>query len=377
MRTCLAPLVAAACLLHPPAAGAVEILLGPLVQSPGPGAVVVVFETDVPTVGRAIYGGDGALDRHVESAGPSTRHELCLGSLAPGERIRYRVFASTAHSRVHEFTSPPAAGGDVDFLVFGDNRSTHDDHRAVVDSMLPHVGHALVNTGDLVNRGDLVADWNAFFAIERPLLASTLSFHTVGNHDVVGGGVKNMTAFLVQPSSPHAPERDFFVDLGAARLVFLDNAITASSPSVQRSWLDDVLDEGERNPSTSHLFVIVHQGLHSNGPHGPSKSLLAAGLDDVMRDHGVAMVIAGHDHGYERGIVDGLRYMIAAGGGAPLYKKTVKRGHDLMRAAVHHFVHFRVRGGEVGFDVVLKDGSVLESCVLAPAPQGYSCQSSP
>jgi hypothetical protein len=91
-----------------------------------------------------------------------------------------------------------------------------------------------------------------------------------------------------------------------------------------------------------------------------------------MRTHGVALVMAGHDHGYERGVVDGLRYLISGGGGAPLYTKTVNRGHSLVKKAVHHFVHFDVDGPDLSFDVVLKDGSVLESCALVP--QGFACQ---
>jgi hypothetical protein len=372
MRRCAGAALMVLLVASPPAL-AVEITRGPLVQSPGPGTWVVAWETDVPAVGRVVYGTGASLDRQAEAVGVAARHEVRLEGLAAGADVSYRVLAGTSHSRLHRFVLPPADGGPVEFLVFGDNRSTHLHHRAVIEAMVPRACHFLVNTGDLVNRGNLLEDWNVFFAVERPLLASTLSFHVVGNHDRIGGSTELFEAFLVQPSSPHAPERDYTVDLGCVRLVVLDNAVTSSDAKVQRAWLEKVLVEGESLTHIRHVVVAVHQGVHSNGPHGPSASLLAAGLDDVMRAHGVALVVAGHDHGYERGVVDGLRYMVSGGGGAPVYTKTVNRGHALARHAVHHFVHVKASEDSIGFEVVLKDGTVLESCTMPPG-QGFSCQ---
>ena len=134
-----------------------------------------------------------------------------------------------------------------------------------------------------------------------------------------------------------------------------------------------MLQAGNQKASIHHQVVVIHQGVHSNGPHGPSKSLLAQGLDDVMRDHGVALVIAGHDHMYERGVVDGLRYMVSGGGGAPVYAKTVKRGHAEVKKAVHHLVDFTVDDTGISFEVVEKDGAILESCRLDEASGGYAC----
>jgi hypothetical protein len=370
----IGPLLALLVLAAPAPAMAVEIIRGPLVQSPGPGQLVIAWETDVPAPGLVAYGENGALDRLAEATVAATRHEIPLEGLAPGVEAGYRVFAGTAHSRLHSFRVPPAAGEPAGFLVLGDNRSKHKDHRVVVESMLPNVTHAVINTGDMVNRGDLIQDWDMFFAVERPLLASTLSFHTMGNHDRHGGSSAFYERFFVHPSSPHAAERDFFVDLGCTRIVLLDYAVTAKKAKTQKAWLASVLAEGRALDHISHLVVAIHHGLHSNGPHGPNASLLKAGLDDVMREHGVAIVMAGHDHSYERGIVDGLRYMVIAGGGAPLYKKTIERGHKIIKSAVHHHVRFAASPEQLRFDVILKDGSVLESCALAPPPQGYACQ---
>ncbi len=369
-----APLLFVACLACARLSAAAEIVVGPLVQMPAPGEVIIAWETDVPTQGRVIYGQEGTFDRSASSPAAGTRHEVTLGELAPGNAVSYRVFAGTTHTGVYSFFAPPGPDHEVKVVVLGDTRTMHRNHLAVVESALVHEAHVTFNTGDLVERGDDLDMWKCFFAVERPLLASTVSFSAIGNHEQVGDGVDIYKSLFVYPPGSHAPELDFTVDVGPARFVVLDNAVTAKNPETQREWLERVLDEADALPAIAHVIVFVHQGVQSNGPHGPSKSLIAAGLDDVMRDHGVDLVIAGHDHSYERGVTGGLRYMISAGGGAPLYKKKVDRGDVQVRAIVHHHVLFSIGPGGVTFRVVLKDGSVLETCSLAPLPGGYTCQ---
>lgn len=373
-RTALAALVVALS-VSPAGASTVRFVMGPLVQMPAAGVLAVVWQTDVACAGRVLYGTDGGDDLGLTCAEkePSKRHEVMLPELAPDTTVRYRVTCSTAHTGVFEFRTPPPADGTLEAIVLGDTRSAHWHHQDVVHQALDRAGHVLINTGDLVGRGDSMEDWRRFFAIEGPLLARTLSFAVVGNHDRAGGGVEVFRRLLVQPASDHAPERDFAFDAGPARFVVLDNAVTAAQPQLQRAWLTAVLAAGAGDPGIRWQFVAVHQGVHSNGPHGPSGSLLAAGLDDVMRDYDVALVMAGHDHLYERGVVDGLRYMVSGGGGAPVYHKTVNRGHAEMLEPVHHLVDMRISPEEVTFSVVLKDGSVLETCGFDHEEAGYEC----
>ncbi len=371
---CIAALAASFLALLPARAWAVEILLGPFLQSPGQGTVVVVWETDVPAPGKVLWGEGGTLSGAVADPAPARRHEVALPGIVPGASVSYRVLAGTAHSRVATFLAPPRAGEDTRFIILGDTRTMHAAHRSVVESASTWASHFLVDTGDMVGSGDSACDWAAFFAIERPLLATRLSFHVIGNHDRAGGGLDALRRLLVQPPGNHSPESEFAVDIGNVRLIVLDNAVTVSDGASQEEWLEEVLEEAGAMAGIMHVIVAVHHGVHSNGPHGPSKSLWKAGLPGIMREHGVELVVAGHDHGYERGVVDGLRYMVTAGGGAPLYSKKQKLGGDLKHVPVRHHVRFMTEGEKLSFEVVLADGTVLESCSLAPMPKGFSCK---
>jgi MYXO-CTERM domain-containing protein len=77
------------------------------------------------------------------------------------------------------------------------------------------------------------------------------------------------------------------------------------------------------------------------------------------------MVFAGHDHVYERGEKDGVRYIVSGGGGAPLYPLGKKRsGATIAFESAHHFVDVAVDGTRVTTTARRPDGSILEKCGL-------------
>ena len=114
-------------------------------------------------------------------------------------------------------------------------------------------------------------------------------------------------------------------------------------------------------------IAVVHHGLHSSGPHGGNKLLQDANIAQVLRSHNVDLVISGHDHIYERGLADGLSYLVSGGGGAPVYR--VKKAEPTSRRyeSVRHFVEASVSGGR---DPVRRDAPGRLDDRALRAPQG-------
>jgi len=121
--------------------------------------------------------------------------------------------------------------------------------------------------------------------------------------------------------------------------------------------------------------VSVHHSPYTSGPHGPNQELLDSGLVDDMRRYGVDMTFSAHDHLYERGLVEGLTYIITAGGGAPIYY--VKENHptSLVTEPVHHYCRVHVDGDRVELSVWRMDGSLLDEVQLIK--KGSSRHSAP
>src|SRR5262249_46014480 len=102
------------------------------------------------------------------------------------------------------FTTAPAQSSTAPFtfLVYGDNRTDGSSHAAVVRAMLGRPSDFLVHTGDFVEDGRELADWQTFFDIEGPLLRDRAVFSCVGNHELL----EAMGASYARYFGPPAPD---------------------------------------------------------------------------------------------------------------------------------------------------------------------------
>jgi len=140
----------------------------------------------------------------------------------------------------------------------------------------------------------------------------------------------------------------------------------------QLRWLDRDLADARRR-GVRAIFAAVHDGPYSRGSHRGNR-FAAKRYAPVMARHGVSMVFSGHDHLYQRGKVNGLRYMVSGGGGAPLYKVSCGvpgrrpcRTDDGMITveSVHHYAIITVYQRSMQVCAKRADGSTIE-CVKLP-----------
>lgn len=284
------------------------IVRGPYLQALGPDGATVVFDTAEKVPGSVV------LEEATFTSPAAHHHEIRVRGLQPGMRYRYHVEAGEARSEELTLPTAPAAGEPVTLLVFGDTRSLGDEHRRVTRTMAAEQAAAAIHTGDLVADGARPEEWRTFFDIEYPLLGSTALYPALGNHDATSerGVDLYRRAFVLPRLSPH-PERVYSFDLGDVHVAVLDSRL---DPAEQAAWLAQDVEQA-RSGGAQRVFLVMHHSPYSAGRHGGSDAarLFIAPLARQLR---VDALFAGHDHLYERGEADGLRYFISGGGGAPL-----------------------------------------------------------
>lgn len=228
------------------------------------------------------------------------RWALVLGlcALAPraGRAQRFAAigdygFAGPAERDVAELVK----GWDPDFvLTLGDNNYDVGDS-TTIDQNIGQYYHAYIH--NYKGRYGPSASTNRFFP-------------TLGNHDYY---TRNGEAY-----------RDYFTLPGNGRYYdfvrgdvhfFALNSDPAepdgtSAASAQARWLQAGLAA-----STARWNVVyLHHAPYSSGPHGST-----AALQWPFRAWGASLVLAGHDHTYERLRVGGLPYIVDGLGGRSLY----------------------------------------------------------
>ena len=188
-----------------------------------------------------------------------------------------------------------------------------------------------VFTGSKIDRG--VGQWywpwigtyrGAFGGGPAPARPSRL-FRTLGNHDwdaAPGGAVFSQLPDATYYSQP-GNERYYAVRAGDVELFVLDGEPRSvgatggryetdgvSADSVQAGWLRSHLADS----TARWKIVVVHFPPYTSASRGGT-----AVLRWPFAAWGASMVIAGHEHQYERlAGPDGLPYVVAGHGGAPL-----------------------------------------------------------
>ncbi len=353
---------------------------GPYLQSLGKSGVTVKVELEAPAKASLEVYAAGTERRVVEINSPEANafHVLRAGSLTPGTTYDYRVTSGAEKSSIGHFTTAPSGDTPFRFLVYGDSRSDHAAHAAIVRGLLAAPGDFLLNTGDMVLAGKDPADWKAFFNIEATLLRDRCVFACVGNHELSRGDPAGEVAFLRYFSG--ADENGERTRLyGSFRWsntrFFLLNAMDTWTGE-ERDWLHEELDRAMFEPGLVHRVAVLHHGPFSSGPHGGNPALARAGITTLLASGKVDLVLAGHDHVYERGDGEGLKYVISGGAGAPVYEHKLSAPQTIAFESVHHFIEAAIDGPSVKIVARRVNGSVIESCGFQGAGP-WACDKAP
>ena len=308
----------------------------------------------------------------------STMHRVHVTGLQPA--TPYAIVARAGGAVVGDarlVTAPrPDAGTPLTFLVYGDNRTDAAAHASVVRGMDAIPSDFLVNTGDMVQDGASAGDWQTFFDTERPLLHDHPLFAAIGNHELTGdaAGV-NFERYFGFPDASGETLPYGTVRFGNARFFFL-NGMDDWSSGPERQWLEHALSSADSEPGLQWRFVVLHHGPWSSGPHGSNAKFVEDGMVQVLASHRVDLLLAGHDHIYERGASgDALKYIISGGGGAPVYRDLHPLPTTRKDEAVHHFVEVTTQGNTLKIVAMRDDGSVLDRCGFAQG-QPWDCDTS-
>ena len=346
---------------------------GPWLSQLGAKEVVIRVETDPPQPLTLKWSGAADAGVHERRESSELLHSIRIDGLEPKTRYEYTVEVSGVKVTGH-FTTAPADedDGDFRFILYGDNRSDPTRHAAVVHAVDQEAGEFLINTGDLVDDGGSSADWQSFFDVEGATLRDRCLFAAIGNHELVEtsgaafvryfGGARTMV-----PGKLYGTMR-----WGKTRFFFLNGM--GDFTADDRSWLEIALGSADTEDLRWRI-VVIHDGPYASGVHGDNKSLHAAKIPAMLLRHKVNLVLSGHDHLYERGNGDGLRYVVSGGGGAPLYPVKNLRATTHKAESTNHVVAFDVGKEVIKLTAKRTDGSTLESVSLTNA--GWSDDPTP
>jgi len=304
-------------------------------------------------------------------------HQARAEGLSPDRE--YEFVAGDTGQYTGTFRTFPAEPKPFTFVVYGDTRSNHDVHRACVRKIEELNPAFVINTGDLVSNGENMDDWNVFFDICGPMMATIPYFPVLGNHE------RNAAHYYDLFDLPNN-ERYYSFDYGDVHFVVLDSCElrvpSRDDPEYDRSlvpfyremsrhywqkqkaWLKQDL---AAHNDASFVFVSFHHPLYSNANPGRRSEQGAKRriFEEILRDARVTMVFNGHDHNYQRHFADGIYYVVSGGGGASLYDITKPLLPSTRAGAKkHHVIRVDVDGRTLEMTVITPEGEVIDTLKL-------------
>jgi 3',5'-cyclic AMP phosphodiesterase CpdA len=303
-------------------------------------------------VGRVSYGETADLGQEIVEDQAARHHAVELTGLQPYTVYHYRV----DDGQTYTFRTAPTAEQDTfRFAVLGDTRTNQEPHAAVVAQVVDAAPDLVIHTGDLVGDGWDAAQWDTFFRIEAPLLRTAPFYPAMGNHE------KNDPLYF---EAFHLPgnERWYAFDYGPARFIILeiDRYAEYGPGSDQMMWLEEELTATD----ASWVFVAFHIAVYTSRSEEFDEVALRNTLTPLFETYGVDLAFQGHHHSYERIPVDGVTYIVTAGGGAPLYAMEEPEPNSAALASAHHFVLLEVEGDTLTGTAIDRNGTVIDSFEL-------------
>jgi hypothetical protein len=373
---------------------------GPYLQNTSATTQHILWKTLLPADSRVEYGLTPALGLWCLDTNLVAAHEVVLTNLSPATTYYYRVLSSSAERLA---TSPPfafrtlRAAGPFSFTFFADMGQGSAAQFAIADVVRRSEPDLVLCIGDLVYptytrwREDL-----RFFSVYSPHMRTTPYYVVAGNHDVVYGSERDFFAAFSMPTNSISPEEHaaahtgpqhyYSFDHGEAHfvglyvpLLFSYAALTNDAP--QMRWLEADLASSAK----PWKFMFLHHPVISSDGHRnddynanliPDPAELGNLLWPVARRHGVQLILAGHDHVYERfAPVGGVYAVVSGGGGGPLYSLTQWDPATCQLWSRYHCVQVRGDRDQIELEALGSDGQPFDRMFLrrTPLPAEAAC----
>lgn len=264
----------------------------------------------------------------------------------------------------HNVASPvkltlPVKDGSVRFAAIGDTGTGSSKQRQLGEVMAQY--HAsfpfefVLMMGDNLYGGEAARDYvKKFETPYRKLLDGKVKFYaSLGNHDL---------ALQVNYEHFNMNGKEYYrfkkgnVAFYALNSNYMDKK--------QVAWLESEL---AKDTAEWKVCFFHHAPYSSAKAHGSDKQLREV-VEPIFLKHGVNLVLAGHDHVYERIKPQKGIYYFVTGAGGKLRTGDIERASPLTDKAYDrdlHFMLFEVVDDQMYFQVITRMGETIDTGVMA------------
>lgn len=282
-----------------------------------------------------------------------------------------------------QFRTLPAQQSPVRVAVLGDSGFGEQTTYRLIERIATYDPDFVIHTGDVVYNIQEDADAPAAYAKKfywpfAPLLHRIPVYPVVGNHDVAWASLWEGVPFyyhafpqlevLDEGMQGSEERREWYALSVAGYQILLLNSQSffgAGGYQEQTQWLKERLAD-ERYLTTIPVF---HVAPYTSGLHGGDGISIQRNWGPLFQQAGIPLVISGHDHNYERLVVDGMTYIVSGGGSGVLYGQRAFEPISKTFARRTHFVLLELFSDHIELTSVALEGETLDQTTIPLGPE--------
>ena len=251
----------------------------------------------------------------------------------------------------------PVKDGSVRFAVIGDTGSGSEEQRQLADLLMRYKSafpfEFVLMMGDNLYGGESASDYKKKFEnVYKELLDAKVKFYaTLGNHDESN---QRFYEHFNMNGEEYYKFKKGKVSFYALNSNYMEKK--------QLKWLEDELSKD----SSEWKICFLHHPPYSSGKKHGSDMQLREVVEPIFLNHGVSLVLTGHEHFYERiKPQKGIHYFISGAGGK-LRPGDVKPSRFTEKSFDKdmHFILFEVVDDQIHFQAISRAGQTIDSGIM-------------
>ncbi len=262
--------------------------------------------------------------------------------------------------------------------VFGDSGFGDSITYELAERMAAYDLDFVLHTGDIVyNVSDNKSVQEAFalkyFQPLSPILKQFPIYPVPGNHEYYEDAEFQdrpyyfhvfplLSDFQIGDFEGGEHRKWYALELEPIQILMLDTQLfwRGEGRAAQTAWLLERLND-DRFQATIPIF---HVPPFTSGRHQNDGRFVQTDWLPLFEDSLVPLVISGHDHNYERLILNDITYIVTGGGSIVLYPMGIPVPHSQYFAQKTHFVLLELHPDHVILSAITPEGETLDKTVI-------------